>query len=293
VGTDIAFCVGVLTVLGRRVPRGLVVFITALAIFDDIGGILVIAVFYGDGLHLTWLLAAAALVVVVFDVTSGLVYALALVALWYLLHHAGIHATIAGVVLGLLIPARARRPSREVLHELATHAAGLHGRKAADEELDAAEILMIQGKLEDLQAPVQRFVHLLHPLVAFGIMPVFALANAGVALSAAGLATLANPVAAGVGLGLLLGKPIGIFGLTVLAVRLGLAPMPGGAGRVKLLGVSVIAGIGFTVALFIASLAYPGAPEMLDEAKMGILGRLAGGRSGRMGPPAPHARRAW
>jgi NhaA family Na+:H+ antiporter len=280
--TDIAFCVGILTLLKSRVPHALIVFVTALAIFDDIGGILVIAFFYGHGLSIPWLIGAGALSLVLFVmnrayVINGLAYGLVGAGLWYALHHGGIHATIAGVILGLMIPARPQRASREVLRELAEHVSELD-RKPADEELEGAEILAIEEKLEDIQAPVQRFVHLLHPFVAFLIMPVFALANSGVALGGAGLSSLAAPVALGTAAGLFIGKQVGIFGLTLLAVKLRMAPMPGGASRTKVFGVSVIAGIGFTVALFIAALAYPDAPHLLDQAKVGILlGSLAAG----------------
>jgi Na+:H+ antiporter, NhaA family len=283
--TDIAFCVGLLTLLKDRVPRPLVVFVTALAIFDDIGGILVIAFFYGSGLHLPWLAAAAGITVVLLlvnrlHVTSGLAYAVLGAALWYALHHGGIHATIAGVILGLMIPARSRRPSREVLRELAAHVAEV-SQKAEDEELDGAEILSIEEELEELESPVHRFTHALHPIVAFAIMPVFALANSGVSLHGAGLSSLVAPAALGIAAGLFLGKSIGITLATWVAVRLGLAPMPGGASIGKLVGVAVLSGIGFTVALFIAGLAFDGATELLDQAKVGILfGSLAAGLVG-------------
>jgi Na+:H+ antiporter, NhaA family len=285
--TDIAFCVGVLTLLEKRVSRALVVFVTALAIFDDIGGIVVIAVFYGHGIHTSWLIGALAvsLVLLLFNrqyVRSGVAYALAGGALWYALHRGGIHATIAGVITGLMIPARPPRPSRDVLHELAVHVDRLD-QSAGDEDLGAAEILMIEEKLEDLEAPVQRFVHLLHPYVAYGVMPLFALANSGVSLHEAGLSSLATPVALGTALGLLVGKQIGIFLPTLAAVRLGFAPMPGGAPRSNLYGVSIVAGIGFTVALFIATLAFHDAPRQLAEAKVGILaGSIASGVIGAM-----------
>jgi NhaA family Na+:H+ antiporter len=283
--TDIAFCVGCLTLLKRRVPRGLVVFVTALAIFDDIGGILVIAVFYGTGLHVSWLLAALAITAGLAlmcrgYVRSGPAYALMGAALWYALHHSGIHATIAGVVLGLTIPARPLRRPREVLESLSEHTGALL-RKAADDELDSAAIARIDEKLEELEPPLERFVSALHPWVAFVIMPAFALANSGVDLSRLGPSQLTGPIALGTGLGLLLGKQLGIFSFTIAASRLGLAPLPGNASAVKLLGVSIVAGIGFTVALFIAGLAFLGQPELLDEAKFGIIaGSLASGLTG-------------
>jgi NhaA family Na+:H+ antiporter len=203
-------------------------------------------------------------------VKNGLAYVVAGGALWYAIHASGIHATIAGVITGLMIPARPPRPSRDVLHELAVHVDALDHR-SADDELGGAEILLIEEKLEDLQAPVQRFIHLLHPYVAYGVMPVFALANSGVALHGAGLATLATPVALGTALGLFAGKQLGIYVPAMLSVRAGVAPMPGNASLTKLYGVSVVAGIGFTVALFIATLAFRQAPDLLAEAKVGIL----------------------
>jgi NhaA family Na+:H+ antiporter len=273
--TDIAFCVGVLTLLGKRVPHALVVFVTALAIFDDIGGILVIALFYGHGLELAWLLGAAGCMFFLLGmnrsfVINGLAYAIAGSVLWYTLHHSGVHATIAGVILGLTIPARPQRPCRQVITELADHVNAIDMR-APDEELHGAEILMIEEKLEDLEAPLNRFVHLWHPFVAFLIMPAFALANAGVVIPRDGALALASPVAAGTALGLFAGKQLGIYASTMLAVRLGFAPIPGNATKTMLYGVSVLAGIGFTVALFIATLAYDGAREHLDQAKLGIL----------------------
>jgi NhaA family Na+:H+ antiporter len=298
--TDIAFCVGVLTLLQRRVSRPLVVFVTALAIFDDIGGILVIAIFYGAGLNATWLGVTLALTIALFVmnrayVKNGLAYLVAGSALWYAIHASGVHATIAGVITGLMIPARPPRPSRDVLHELAVHVDALDHR-STDDELGGAEILLIEDKLEELEAPVQRFIHLLHPYVAYGVMPVFALANSGVALHGAGLETLTTPVALGTALGLFVGKQLGVFVPAMLSVRAGVAPMPGNAPLTKLYGVSIVAGIGFTVALFIATLAFRQAPALLAEAKVGILvGSFVSGAVGAamlrgLGGPTPPSR---
>ncbi len=282
--TDIAFCLGCLTLLGPRVPHALKVFLIALAIFDDIGGILVIALFYGEGLSLPWLLGAAAVTLGLLAmnrayVRSGVAYAAGGVALWYALHAGGIHATISGVALGLLIPVRPRRPAAQILAELEEHVRGLLAASSR-ETLDDSAVLQIEEKLEDLEAPLTRFVHGLHPYVAFGIMPLFALANAGVTLSG-GAAGPGAAVALGVGLGLLLGKPVGILLATWIAVRLRLAPLPGGVEWLRVGGVAIVAGIGFTVALFIASLAYPADPRLLDAAKLGILaGSAAAGVAG-------------
>jgi NhaA family Na+:H+ antiporter len=285
--TDIAFCVGVLTLLKARVPHALVVFVTALAIFDDIGGILVIALFYGHGLHLAWLAAAGGLVAVLALMSRAYVrslaaYAVVTAALWYALHHGGIHATIAGVIAGLAIPARARVSPRAVLHGVAAHTAELL-RAAEDEDLDGAAVLELEERIEDVESPLGRFVHALHPWVAFAIMPVFALANSGVDLRALEPAQLVGRLAVGTALALFAGKLVGIFCFTWVAVRSGLAPMPGAASAAKLVGVSAVAGIGFTVALFIAGLAYGDGTQLLDEAKVGILaGSLLSGVVGAL-----------
>ncbi len=291
--TDIAFAIGVLTLLGPRVPRPLVVFVTALAIFDDIGGILVIAIFYGHGLSPLWLAAAAGVagglvLLARWGVRSGLAWALAGGALWVALHEGGIHATIAGVVAGLAVPARAPVSPRRVIDALATHAAALAAR--ADAGLDGEEIRAIERALEVREAPLTRFTSILHPWVAFGVMPVFALVNSGVEI--AGGEGLGGPVAVGTAVALFAGKLAGVFAFTAASVRLGLAPMPGGASWAKLLGVSLVTGIGFTVALFIAGLAFPDDAALLDQAKVGILaGSFAAGIAGalvlRATPPVP------
>ena len=283
--TDIAFCVGLLALLKDRVPRALVVFVTALAIFDDIGGILVIALFYGHGLSAWWLGGAILPCIALAmmnraQVGSGAAFAFVGTALWYMLHHGGIHATIAGVILGMSVPARSRRRSREVLDELGDYVGALRN-KAPDDELEGAEIQMIQQQLEQMQAPLGRLVHLLHAPVAFVVMPLFALANAGIALGHFGLSDLASPIALGIAAGLVFGKLAGVFSFSLLAVRLRLAPMPVGASVAKLFGVSTLAGIGFTVALFIAALAFEDSEPLLNQAKLGILlGSLVAGVTG-------------
>ena len=299
--TDIAFSIGVLTLLRKRVPYALVVFLTALAIFDDIGGILVIALFYGHGLHASWIAAAgallgAALLMSRLYVRHGLAYAAVGAGLWFALHHGGVHATLAGVALGLAIPARAHRSAGDVLRALADHVSRLLPRLDDREAIDEpAELLMIEEKIEDTEAPLDRFVHMLHPWVAYGVMPVFALANAGVTLGGAALGEMIGSVALGAGVGLVAGKAVGIFTLTWIVVKLGWAPMPAGGSMTKLLGVSIVAGIGFTVALFIAALAYPAEPALLAQAKLGILvGSLVSGILGALllslTPPLPAAR---
>ncbi|WP_342381874.1 Na+/H+ antiporter NhaA [Myxococcus stipitatus] len=273
--TDIAFAIGCLTLVKARVGHGLVVFLTALAIFDDIGGILVIAMFYGTGLHAEWLLAAAAVVGLLlafnrFYVRNGIWWLLGGVALWYTMHHGGIHATLAGVVVGLCIPARPTRPGREVMEELSTYVQGSIA-KSEDESMRSAQLLYIEDRLEELEPPLNRFEHLWHSWVAYGIVPLFALANSGISLEGMGWADLLAPLPLGIIVGLFVGKQVGIFAFTVAAVKAGVSEMPGGGSLVRLHGVSVVAGIGFTVALFVAGLAFAGKPELLTEAKLGIL----------------------
>ncbi|HYO54669.1 Na+/H+ antiporter NhaA [Archangium sp.] len=273
--TDIAFAIGCLTLLKGRVGHGLVVFLTALAIFDDIGGILVIAMFYGTGLHVEWLLGALAITGLLwvcnkYYVRSGLVYAVLAGALWYAMHHGGVHATIAGVVVGMMIPARPTRRGRDVLDEL-------HGfigqllREPEDEAVRTSQMLHIEEQLEDIEPPLTRFVHLWHGWSAYVIVPLFALANSGISVEGMSLSDLLKPLPLGVMLGLFVGKQVGIFLFTWVAVKGGLSEMPGRARALQLHGVSVVAGIGFTVALFVAGLAFANEPQLLAEAKLGIL----------------------
>jgi NhaA family Na+:H+ antiporter len=283
--TDIAFSIGCIVLMGKRVPRPLLVFLTALAIFDDIVGILVIALFYGGGLDGMGLVGVAALVGAIWlvarlGVESWVVYGVAALALWLGLHHAGVHGTIAGVLLGLLVPAVTRRPVREVLGELREHS-----RRTLElsERLDTGDLLHVRDGLREALPPLQRFEHALHPWVAFFIMPLFGLANSGVSVAGMTAADLTAPVFLGVAVGLFVGKQLGIFAFTWAAVRLGVADVPGGAPWSRVYGVAMVAGIGFTVALFIANLAFGGHPELLDQARLGVLvGSLVSGVSGML-----------
>src|SRR5512138_34657 len=285
--TDIAFAIGVLALLRSRVPHALVVFVTALAIFDDIGGILVIALFYGSGVSLAWIGAAAAITAALgalsrWHVRSLVAWSCGGAVLWYAFHRAGIHPTIDGVVLGLVVPARARVPQAAVLDALAAHATALAGSRE-DEASAAEEVVAIEEALEAREPVLTRLTELLHPWVAFAIVPAFALVNSGVEVGGMPAARLLGDVAVGTAVALVAGKAVGIFGFAAAAVKLGLAPVPGEAGWAKLLGAALVSGIGFTVALFIAGLAFPGRPELLDEAKLGILaGSLAAGVAGAL-----------
>jgi NhaA family Na+:H+ antiporter len=278
--TDIAFSIGCLTLLGKRVPHVLLVFLTALAIFDDIGGILVIALFYGHGVSmdgLLWVLAAALAVLALnrLSVQNALLYGAGGVALWIAFHESGLHPTLAGVVLGLLVPAVARRPVRKVLDELRVHA---RATLEVGDRLDTNDLLCVADGLEEAIPPLQRFEHALHPWVVYAVMPLFALANAGVSLAELSARDMLGPVFLGIVAGLFIGKQLGVFGFTYAAVRAGIAGTPGGVVWGKVHGVATVAGIGFTVALFISNLAFAPMPHLLSEARLGVLvGSLVSG----------------
>ncbi|HET6223524.1 MAG TPA: Na+/H+ antiporter NhaA, partial [Dongiaceae bacterium] len=222
--TDIAFAVGVMSLLGARVPIGLKVFLLALAIFDDLGAIIIIAVFYTSGLStLSLLLAAVVLVAMLVlnlaGVTRVAPYALLGVVLWVCVLKSGVHATLAGVATALLIPMR-----------------------------DA------EG-----ESPLKHLEHVLHPWVAFMVVPLFGFANAGVSLAGMSLASLTGGVTLGIAGGLFIGKQIGVFGATLAAVKLGLGRLPEGTGWASIYGAAMLAGIGFTMSLFIGTLAWESA----------------------------------
>jgi NhaA family Na+:H+ antiporter len=277
--TDIAFALGVLALLGPRVPLALKVFVAALAIVDDIGAVLVIAFFYTADLSvgaLMWagVLSGCVLVCNAIGVRHAGVYGVLGVALWVAFHESGVHATVAGVLLALAIPARTRinadeflTRSRRALEQFS--AAGTAGASILTSEVHQEAILDVESAAEKVQAPLQKLEHSLHGPVAFGVMPLFALANAGVPL-AGGVDALVSPVALGVILGLVLGKPLGITLFAWLAIRLGVAELPADISWRMLHGASWLAGIGFTMSLFIGGLAFIDA-ALLTQAKLGIL----------------------
>ena len=250
--TDIAFALGVLSLLGPRVPVSLKVFLAALAIIDDLGAVVIIAIFYTSDLSLPDLAGAAALLVVLMALNRrgvrGLLPYLALGAvLWVLMLRSGVHATLAGVLLALTIPIR-----------------------------------LTPGKPEaaPVDSPLHRLEHALHLPVAFLVVPIFGFANAGVSFSGVSASVLTEPLTLGVAGGLVLGKVLGVFGAAAVMVRLGAADLPAGASWGQMFGVSLLCGIGFTMSLFIGLLAFD-APAMQDRVKFGILaGSLVAGVAG-------------
>lgn len=278
--TDIAFALGVMALLGSRVPTGLKVFLTALAIVDDIAAVLVIAVFYTatiswGALALAGILIATLFTLNVLGARHPVIYALLGAALWLAVLQSGIHATIAGVALAMTIPARTRidppeflRKSRRILDHF-EHSANPDRELICDEEQQAS-IYALEEACEQVQPPLHRLEHALHPWVTFLIMPLFALANAGVALSGGISSSLTQPVTLGVIIGLLLGKPIGITLASFLAVRSGAASLPVNVSWSHIHGAAWLGGIGFTMSLFVAGLAFD-SESMLTLAKVGVL----------------------
>jgi NhaA family Na+:H+ antiporter len=273
--TDIAFVVGCMAILGPRIPNGLRVMLLSLAIVDDIGAILVIAIGYTRELYWDWLgLALAALVLVIvlgrMGVRSIGIYVVVGGVAWLGFHESGVHATIAGVLLGLLTPAESWVATGTLRDGVARAHAFLHGDEAQDYDPTPADVAALQEVARESVSPLRRLEYALHPYSAFVIMPLFAFANAGVPIDPAGFL---DPVAIAVGAGLLLGKPVGIVGFSYLAVKLGLARLPAGVGWGAITGGGFLAGIGFTMAIFIAGLALDGVD--LDHAKLGVLAASA------------------
>jgi NhaA family Na+:H+ antiporter len=274
--TDIAFALGVLTLAGRNVSPSLKLFLLALAIVDDIGAILVIAVLYSGGVAGAALGVAAVLIACMLGlhrigVRATAMYVALGAGVWLAFLQSGVHATIAGVLVGLLTPASPFQRPRAVSEE---------ARRVADEtvddpfpsDADAHHWLWLAGLSREAVSPLGRMEHLLHPWTSFVIVPIFALANAGVFLEAEALGdAVTSPIVLGIAFGLVVGKVLGITLVAWGATRIGLARLPDGVGWFEVLGVASVAGIGFTVSLFVAGLAF-GEGERLDAAKLGVLG---------------------
>ena len=265
--TDIAFALGAVALLGSRVPPPLKVFLLTLAVIDDLGAIAVIAVFYTELISWAWLAGAAVILLAVVVLRQIRVrylpaYVVLGTGLWLCLLESGIHATLAGVTLGLLTPAVPLLTGVDQAH-VSARFRGQHERSAADVQ----DVAFLN---RESVSPAERLTHALHPWSAFIVIPLFALANAGIEVSAKALSSPAN-VTLGVLIGLVVGKTMGIAGFSWIAVRLGFGVLPAGVRFVQLVGIAAIAGIGFTVSLFISGLAFPNSPGLVGEAKVGIL----------------------
>ncbi|MDX3910141.1 MAG: Na+/H+ antiporter NhaA [Sphingobium sp.] len=240
--TDIAFAIGVLALLGSRAPTSLKLFLTTVAIVDDMGAVAVIAVAYTASINCAALFAATAVMGAMFVMNRAGVralwpYLLAFVLLWYAVLLSGVHATVAGVLAAMLIP-----------------------------------IMRSPGAPDLATSPLHRLEHGLHPWVAYMIVPLFGFANAGVSFAEMGAAQIFAPLPLGIAAGLFIGKQLGIFASVWLAVRIGWANRPSGSTWLQIYGVALLCGIGFTMSLFIGALAFPGNPALVEEAKIGVLG---------------------
>lgn len=273
--TDIAFAVGVLTLLGKRVPPALRILLLALAVIDDVGAILVIALFYSSGIDGTGVLVAAAglggvLGMQSVGVRSPWAYVLPSAVAWAGAYAAGVHPTLAGVAVGLITPVRAWFGREGFIAHAEEALAAVRQQEGAEEEALHEHLDRLETARREAVSPVERVQHALHGWVAFGIMPLFALANAGVTLGEASFDGEAWLVFAGVTAGLLVGKPIGVMTFAWAATRLGLAALPRGVTWTQVGVVGLVAGIGFTMSIFIASLAFPTGTS-LETAKVAIL----------------------
>ncbi|WP_371379132.1 Na+/H+ antiporter NhaA [Thalassotalea aquiviva] len=244
--TDIAFALGVLTLLGSRVPSSVKIFLTSLAIFDDIGAIIIIAIFYTDNISLHSLMVVASCVPVLYlmnkqNVEARSLYVVIGLIMWVAMLKSGVHATLSGVLVALFIP--------------------------------------LKSKTNPNYSPLKSFEHDLHSVVAFFVLPVFAFANAGLDLSGVGMDEILHPVPIGIALGLLVGKQVGVFGLCWLAVKMNLAKLPKGMSMLSLYGTAALCGIGFTMSLFIGSLTFEATDlnKLFDERLGIILGSLLSG----------------
>ena len=276
--TDIAFALGVLALLGRRLPAELRVFLLGLAVVDDLGAIAVIAVFYTETIHWTDLgMAMALFAVIAACIRAGIrslgFYLIMSVVMWQFFLESGIHATLAGVLLAAITPAEPylhRRDYKAAVDDL------LHDFRLAmendDEEKAESVVAEIERLSQGTEGPMERLERVVHPWASFVILPVFALANAGLVISPYALSeAVASPVTLGILVALPAGNALGIFGMTWLAVRLGIGRLPSGVTWSQVLGVGMLGGIGFTVAIFVSGIAFDD-PALVDQAKLGVFG---------------------
>jgi len=279
--TDIAFAISALVLLGKRVPTSLVTFLVALAIVDDLGAVLVIAIFYTEQIHILPLILAVGsfLILIVFNrfgIHMILPYFIVGLFMWFFMLESGVHATIAGVIAALTIPSR---PKQAPL-DFTKHAKDLIDEYdnypiATDHEMherQKAILINIQDRIDAVGTPSARLERNLHLPVALIVIPLFALANAGIAIDFSSIgSTVMEPVSIGIIMGLIVGKILGIFGISWLAIKLKIARLPQNSSMSQIFGVAFLGAIGFTMSIFVADLAFLNTPELIFQAKVGIL----------------------
>jgi len=285
--TDIAFAVGVLVLLGARVPKTVLTFLVALAIVDDLGAVVVIAIFYTEQIFVNWLILAVVilLILIVFNrmgIRKPLPYFLVGTIMWFAMLQSGIHATLAGVLVALTIPVKPKFDHMlfiDHMSQILNNLRASQAEKSADklsciihDNESRAMLQTMENGVHSVESPLQRLEHSMHSPVAFIIIPLFALANAGIPIDFSQLGqTITHPVALGVMIGLVMGKLVGVAGVTWLAIKLGLGKLPDGMTFQHLIGVGLLAGIGFTMSIFIAELGFAQNAEYLLMAKTGVL----------------------
>jgi len=279
--TDIAFAISALVLLGKRVPTALVTFLVALAIVDDLGAVLVIALFYTETINILPLGLSMAMFLVLmalnrFGIHAILPYFIVGLFMWFFMLESGVHATIAGVLAALTIPSKPKKApasfSSDTINLIKEYERYPAEENYAMHEKQKAILLNIKDKIDKVGTPAARLEHSLHLPVALIIIPLFALANAGINIDFSSISTtVLEPVSLGIIAGLIVGKVIGIFGLSWLAITLNIAQLPKGSTMSQIFGVSFLGGIGFTMSIFVADLAFINSPELILQAKVGIL----------------------
>jgi len=279
--TDIAFAISALVLLGKRVPTTLVTFLVALAIVDDLGAVLVIAIFYTETINIVPLgLATATFFIMLalnrFGIHAILPYFIIGLLMWFFMLESGVHATIAGVLAALTIPSKPKIApasfSKDTINLIKEYESYPIQKNHMIHENQKAILLNIKDRINEVGTPAERLEHGLHLPVALIIIPLFALANAGIAIDFSSIgSTVLEPISLGIIAGLILGKVIGIFGVSWLAIKLKIAQLPRGSTMSQIFGVSFLGGIGFTMSIFVADLAFITSLELIFQAKIGIL----------------------
>ncbi len=279
--TDIAFAISALVLLGKRVPTSLVTFLVALAIVDDLGAVVVIALFYTNEIHMLWLaLALGAFFVMIalnrFGIHAVLPYFIVGLLMWYFMLESGVHATIAGVIAAMAIPSKPKyiptafsEHTSKLLHEYDNYPISTDYMM---HEKQKAILQNIKDTIDAVGTPAARLEHGLHLPVSLIVIPLFALANAGISIDFSSISqSIMQPISLGIILGLVAGKVLGIAGVSWLAIKLGIASLPQNTTMNQIFGVSFLGGIGFTMSIFVADLAFAGNNELIFQAKIGIL----------------------
>ncbi len=276
--TDIAFSLAILKILGKKAPRGLLMFLTAFAIIDDIGAVLIIAIFYSGELHLLYLVAALALLLIIYYLTlrgkfSPALTMIAGVIIWYLFLKSGFHPTIAGILMAFAVPVRQKINTPTFLNRLGKISEDIQKAKVTEKQILCKEQIDLVDDLEEwidrYQSPLQTLEHKLHAWVAYLIVPFFALANAGVRIT--GNTGLNVTLILTIVLSLVAGKSIGVSLMVLLSKKLRIISLPEKVETYHIIGVAFLAGVGFTMSIFISNLSYPGNEVLLNSAKAGIL----------------------